>query len=497
MILIERYDSLIVVDLSQYDTRLLKNIPKDKAAFYTPLSFKRLKQKKYIYPRFFDYKKYFYEIDIYAMEIFQNFESKIKEVDYRSRKTTSSLSLDISNLKYLRDDQIEIIQKMSKTFPSAVKLNTGVGKTVIALSFIYGVYKPSLFIVDQKNLGDQFIDKVNTFIKKNIDRTLYVNDLRRFTTKKLIKYLEETEEVPSIYNLITVQKLLNIMKEVDIFKAINLFRKFEVVFYDEAHTTSSSFNYGLTSMIFDTDYMYGLTATPYFAMKDFIKELYFYGAFPNLISLEEDKKDKILSSAIESLKEVKIIFFTEENEIKKKFLKIIYKSKDPFLFYRTYYISKVVNNSKKFKQILFKVLDKYYKEGRKVLITAKSIETVEYLYSILSEKFENVSLYTALKKKGDNLTSLIQVSTFDIVKKGYDDKNVEVIINLFPVRTKTGIIQLIGRALRKSDKSKNPEYIEIIPMSITEEFPPFKSRDLLYRYLKEEYKDFKYKVYEV
>lgn len=501
MIKVELFDNLLTVDLTPYNTEKLKSIPEDYAAFNMPLSFKRKKEKKYIYPRFFNYRSYFQFLlenySIFVKDIFKNFEEKIVISDNRTNINYKPLELDISDLKFLKPFQIKVVEKMSNTYPSVIKLKTGSGKTIIALSFIYGLYKPALFITDQKNLSDQFIDKFNQFIKP-IDRSLFVNDLRNFSTKNLIKYLEKMDTLPSIFNIITVQKLLNVMKEVDIFYAANnLFNKFEVIIYDEAHTTSSSYKYGLTSMLFNTNIIYGLTATPYFSKKDYIKKLFFEGVFKdNIISIEEDEEETI-KNATEKLNTVKIIYFNEEDSIKNKYLFLISKSKDPFLFYRNFYISKVIQNSDKLINILFKVIDKYYNEERKILITVKTIKDVEYIYSILSRKYQNISIYTGSIKKGDVVNSKIQVSTIDIVKKGYDDKDIEIIINLYPIRTKSGIIQLIGRSLRKSNKPKNPEYIEIIPKSIVLEFPGFKSKDLLLKYLKEEYNFFNYKIYEV
>ena len=161
-----------------------------------------------------------------------------------NRKTNSRVRGDLFNDTHvdLRDYQIEALDAIMKRDFGTLEAATAAGKTVIALAVAIKRQVPFLVVVHTKELLNQWIDRINTFVGIPKDEIGIIGAGKKTVGEKATVGLVQT---------------LSKGNNVDLIKD-----KIGHVFCDECHLCpSKTFSDVIKSL--DCKYMLGLTATPY------------------------------------------------------------------------------------------------------------------------------------------------------------------------------------------------------------------------------------------
>ncbi|MDF1551252.1 MAG: DEAD/DEAH box helicase family protein, partial [Bacteroidales bacterium] len=168
-------------------------------------------------------------------------ENKIEYefLDERQKKSPVSFSCDI----HLRDYQMPAIEAATKKDIGVIVAPPGTGKTVIALKIIVEKQQPALIIVHRKQLADQWIERIQTFLG---------------IPKNEIGAIGQGKTKPG--KKITIAMIQSLRKELA--KPDSLFQNaFGTIIVDECHhVPAESFRNAIS--LLNTFYIYGLTATP-------------------------------------------------------------------------------------------------------------------------------------------------------------------------------------------------------------------------------------------
>lgn len=317
-----------------------------------------------------------------------------------------------------------------------IKAPTGSGKTVFALLLANRLGSPSVIVVDREVLIDQWVDKINEVFEQPevivLDR----------------KNVEDILDNEYDFAVTTVQFLNSLMKK-DFKKYFDIFDKsnFNMVIYDEAHTTSAAIAFGKSVALFGRfEYIFGVTATPY--ISNF--PLHFYTIGSVIIDAEKlgyknDLKDKL------SIDVVKDSFI---NKLK------IWNGMDRTLLLAQYQTQ--LESSEKFRDRFVNIINKKLSEGRRVLVVVSRLETIDYLAKV----FKNAKILTSKRKDTLDENENLIIATYGVVSKGFDYPSLDTLITSVLIYGKVSSVQLVGRILRKTKNKKEPQAIFVVDKSM-------------------------------
>ena len=121
----------------------------------------------------------------------------------------------------------------------------GSGKTVLGLAIIAEKKQPALIIVHRKQLADQWIDRIGSFLK--VPR----KDIGKVTGGKV--------QPGKLVTVAIIQSLTKVLKSAD---GLALCQQFGTIIVDECHHVPAETYRSVISKL-HSFYMYGLTATPF------------------------------------------------------------------------------------------------------------------------------------------------------------------------------------------------------------------------------------------
>jgi len=342
-------------------------------------------------------------------------ENKIEHDFIDERKKQKSIPY-IFNAQ-LRDHQQTVVESIAKKDLGVIVAPPGSGKTIVALKIISDKQQPSLIIVHRKQLVEQWIERVETFLG------IPKNEIGKIGQGK-----------SKFGNKITIATIQSLSKELGKADAENFLTVFGTIIVDECHHIPAE-TYRNTISKLQTFYLYGLTATPFRKYND--GKLIF-------IHLGEIIAE-IKTSEISTSKEAKII-------IKNTELDVPFNSKtDKFET-----LSKIlVHDSSRNKFILEDVKAEINK-GKKVVIITERKEHIDSLYQYLKQTYEAITLSgedSEINKnfkwkilKAGNYQALITTGQF--FGEGTDLQNANCLFLVYPFSFEGKLIQYIGRVQR-------------------------------------------------
>jgi superfamily II DNA or RNA helicase len=293
----------------------------------------------------------------------------------------------------------------------------GTGKTVIGLKIIAEKHQPALILVHRKQLADQWIERIQTFLG---------------IPKHLIGIIGQGKK--KVGKFITVAMIQSLSKELEKNESSELINSFGTIIVDECHHIPAE-TYKSTVSKLHAYYLYGLTATPFRKYND--GKLIF-------INLGEIISEVKPQEVIGNNKATIIIRNTE--------LDIPFNSKtDKFET-----LSKVLgHDTARNKLILNDVISEINAGKRAVIITERK-EHIETLYQYLKHNYEAITL------SGDDIESSrnnkwktlnegnyqVLITTGQYFGEGTDLKNAECLFLAYPFSFEGKLIQYIGRVQR-------------------------------------------------
>ena len=328
----------------------------------------------------------------------------------------------------LRDYQVTIVDKYVNYVGSIggglLEIDTGLGKTVIALNIISRLRKKVIIIVHKEFLMNQWIERINEFLPQ----------------AKVGKIQGKTIDIEDKDIVIAMLQSLS-MKDYE----ENVFSSFGFSIIDEVHHLGAEV-FCQAFLKFNTIYCLGLSAT--MNRKDGLSKVFkmFLG---DIIHVE--KRDTSCSLT------VKAIEYSNSDE---DFNEMVYNFKgDPL--YSTM-ISKLCNFNNRSEFILHVIKSEFDKNpDQQMILLAHNKSLLQYLYdSITHRNINTVGFYVGGMKEEklkESESKKIILATYSMASEGLD---IKTLTTLFLASPKTDIVQAIGRILRT--KHINPMVLDII-----------------------------------
>ena len=339
----------------------------------------------------------------------------------------------------IRENQVEVINSYLTPEPrdGIISLQTGGGKTVCALYIASKIQIPTIVLVHNTFLRDQWIDRIKAFLPKARIGTLQA-------------------DVVDIQNKdITVAMLQSVaLKEYP----SGTFERFGFVIVDECHhIASEAFSRAVPKLT--CKHMLGLSATP--ERKDRLMCVINWFLGPMLY--KSDAGDKVDEKV-----KVEVYEFVGDE----KYNEIIYNNSG--VMFTTLMINKVVEYEPRNTMVAGLIEDLADEEGRQLLVLTDRVGHTKTLFDLLPDHKKGMACILGrdvpAKTRAEWCASKkILIATYQMVKEGFDVATLNTLIMATP---RPDIEQIVGRILRVEKKSRklDPLIVDIVDESFRRQF---------------------------
>jgi len=339
--------------------------------------------------------------------------------------------LDINiecNIKPRNEIQEKAIDYMVSHNKGIINLNTGEGKTVVAIAAIAEIKKKTLILLHRTNLVGQWVTRIEEFTNMKFGEDIGI--------------LKNSKIHESFSNSIVIATVQSLMSALDKRKSeiINELRdaKFGVLISDELHVTTGAKKFSDCALFIPAKKVFGLSATPY--RHDGTSDILTYHLGP----IYKPEGDSGIMDA-----KVTVILFDFGFLPKSK--KYIYWGDS---FQRSRYLN-LLKKSESLSKVCMGLLDKF-KKDKSVFLIAERIKFIEILY----EKFNYDNKNTFIQKdKNDNLKNQFIFATPGKLRDGIDVPDKDTLILTSPIGN---IQQICGRILRVDENKETPIVIDLV-----------------------------------
>lgn len=352
----------------------------------------------------------------------------------------------------LRETQVDVVNSFLKPEPhdGLICLHTGGGKTVCGLYIASQLKLPTLVLVHNTFLRDQWIERIKTFLP-NARIGLFQGDLQQVQDRDIVVGMLQTIS----------------MKELppDIFKPIGF------VIVDECHhIASEAFSQAVPKLT--SKYMLGLSATP--ERKDRLMHVIHWFLGPLLY--KSDTSDKVDPGVF-----VEVYEFDKGDE---KFNEVIYNKQG--VMFTSLMVNKLVDFEPRNKMIVDLLTDVYEDHQRQILVLTDRVEHTKTLFELLPTFIKEESCI--LSRSVDSKTrsewcesKRILIATYQMCKEGFDVPTLNTLVIATP---RPDVDQIVGRILRveRTKRKVSPLIIDIVDPAFRRQF-----QERLSLYTKREY----------
>jgi len=341
----------------------------------------------------------------------------------------------------LRPVQEPVVNAFLKPTPhdGILSLHTGGGKTVCALYIASQLRVPTLVIVHNSFLRDQWVDRVKSFLPH----------------ARIGRIQGEFCEVEGFDIVIAMLQTLS-MKEIP----ISTFKTLGLVIVDECHHIASEvFVQALPKVT--SRYMLGLSATP--TRKDGL--MFVAHMFLGPLLYESNTTDSSDTS-------IQVEVYEYQND-DPKFNEIIYNTQG--VMFTTLMINKLteeVGRTHWLAEILQDILEE--SPERQVLVLTDRVQHTKDLLAALSEPIQAQSAILSQTVKSDKRaefcsTKRVLIATYAMCKEGFDVPTLNTLLMATP---RPDIDQIVGRILRveKSARTVHPLILDIVDPQFRRQF---------------------------
>lgn len=414
-----------VSDLSALKARLTVK-PKIPEVFVNP----RFVQK---YPVYQESQEYMYVPKHFGIQEFGPYKTSKRDVEqthYIHWQFTGSL----------RDTQNDVVNSYLKPEPrdGLICLHTGGGKTVCALYIASQLRVPTLVLVHNTFLRDQWIERIKSFLPY-ARIGLFQGETQQVEDRDIVVAMLQTVSLKDIHK--------------DSFKRIGF------VIVDECHhIASEAFSQAVPKLT--SKHMLGLSATP--ERKDGLMHVINWFLGPLLY--RSDTSDKVDPGVF-----VEVYEFDKGDE---KFNEIIYNNQG--VMFTTLMINKLVTYEPRNKMLVELLSDVYEDENRQILVLSDRVDHVQLLYDMLPEDIREDAC--VLSRKVDAKTRAewceskrILIATYQMCKEGFDVPTLNTLLIATP---RPDVDQIVGRILRveKTKRTTSPLILDIVDPAFRRQF---------------------------
>lgn len=352
----------------------------------------------------------------------------------------------------LRPIQKEVVSKFLEPLPhdGILSLQTGGGKTVCGLFIASQLKLPTLILVHNTFLRDQWIERIKDFIP----------NARIGTVQGEIVDIHEKDIIVCMLQSLSLKDY-----PPETFQSIGL------VIVDECHhIASEAFSKSIPKIT--SKYMLGLSATP--ERKD--KLMYIINWFLGPILYQSQNDDKIDEK-------VKVEYF-EFQPPDKEFNDIIYNNQG--VMFTSLMINKLVDYKPR-NEFIKNIIEDVIQDDRNILILTDRVEHTEKIFALLTPEIQEKSGILLSKLKSDERNAIINtkkilIATYSMCKEGFDVSTLNTLIMATP---RPDIEQIVGRILRveKNKRTIEPLIIDIVDPAFRRQFQTrlglYKSRNYI------------------
>lgn len=340
----------------------------------------------------------------------------------------------------LRPIQMPVVDSFLKPEPhdGIISLQTGGGKTVCALYIASQLKLPTLVLVHNTFLRDQWLERIGAFLPN----------------ARIGRVQGETVEIEDKDIIVAMLQSLS-MKEYPpgTFKPIGL------VIVDECHhIASEAFSQSIPKIT--SKYMLGLSATP--ERKD--KLMHVINWFLGPMLYKSDTADKVDEK-------VKVEYFEFEPP-NKEFNQVILN--DAGVMFTTLMINKVVEYEPRNRFLIEILKDVFQEKERQILVLSDRVEHTKVLFEMLPPEIQAESCILGRDVKAEQRalwcsTKRILIATYSMCKEGFD---VATLNTLLIATSRPDVDQIVGRILRveKQGRKIDPLILDVVDPAFRRQF---------------------------
>jgi superfamily II DNA or RNA helicase len=385
------------------------------------------------YPVFNESEKYIYVPKHYGIGEFGAITTSTRDVPQTDEKYWTFKGA-------IRPAQVPVVESFLKPTPrdGIISLQTGGGKTVCGLYIASQLKLPTMVLVHNTFLRDQWEDRIRAFLPH----------------ARIGRVQGELVEVDD--RDIVVAMLQSVaLKE----HAISTFCKIGFVIVDECHhIASEAFSQAIPKLT--SKYMLGLSATP--ERKD--KLMHVINWFLGPMLYKSDNTEKTDTG-------VQVEYF-EFNPDDPKFQEVIYNSSG--VMFTTMMINKLTEYEPRNKLLVDVLTDVYSEKERQILVLTDRVTHTEHILDSLPEPIKSDACVlsrktTAVQRAEWCASKRIIIGTYAMCKEGFDVSTLNTLLIATP---RPDVDQIVGRILRteKSVRKVDPLILDIVDSTFRRQF---------------------------
>lgn len=350
----------------------------------------------------------------------------------------------------LKPFQQDAVRAMQAKFFGTLNAPTGSGKTVMAIDLIAKRRQPALIIVHTKALAFQWKDRLETFLGLDGDDIGFIGDGKKTMDKPVTVAL--------------VQSLYKCADEA------SQYTGFLIV--DESHRCPSrTFTEAVTH--FDSQYMLGLSATPF--RRDKLTQLIFW--YLGDMHYDVKKRDLIATGDVLAVEVVK-----RPTQFK--------PYHDPFQDYSKM-LAELCADDQRNQLIVQDIANEARRSPGVCLVLSDRKKHCENLQSLLKYKHHiDAALLTGdlnNRQRQEVVERLeagevkVLVATGQLIGEGFDCKNLATLFLATPIRFSGRLVQYLGRILRPAQGKAKARVFDYIDVHVESLVAAARARERVYR----------------
>ena len=366
----------------------------------------------------------------YGIETFGPLKTSTREVSQTDSKFWEFVGT-------IRDNQKEVVNSylLPEPHDGVISLQTGGGKTVCALYIASQLKLPTIVLVHNTFLRDQWVERIKAFLPKA--RIGFVQG-----------------DIFDIENADIIVAMLQTVSQRDY-----TYKRIGLVIVDECHhIATESFSHTMTKLT--SKYMLGLSAT--LERKDKLMHVIHWFLGPLLYkSNTADKVDENVN--------VEVFEYDPKDE---KYNEVIYNNSG--VMFTSLMINKVAEYEPRNKFLIELITDIYEEHERQLLVLSDRVDHTKALFELLPTDIQERACILGRNVKAETRaewcsTKRILLATYAMVKEGFDLSTLNTLIMSTP---RPDIEQIVGRILRidKAIRKIDPLIIDVVDPAFRRQF---------------------------
>jgi superfamily II DNA or RNA helicase len=385
------------------------------------------------YPVFYETEEHIYLPKHYGIDKYGLFKSTTRNIN----KT------NVSYWKFsgtIRDSQKPVIESYLTPEPrdGIISLQTGGGKTVCALYIASVLQMPTIVLVHNTFLRDQWTDRIRAFLP----------------SARIGSIQGDTVDVQNRDIVVAMLQSVS-MKEYP----KSVFEGFGFLIVDECHhIASEAFSQAIPKLT--CKHMLGLSATP--DRKD--RLMHVINWFLGPLLYKSDTSDKVDEKV-----KVEVYEFEPEDS---SYNDVIYNHAG--VMFTSLMVNKVVEYNPRNKLIIDVLTDLYHEKEREILVLTDRVDHTKVLFDMLPTEIQETACILGRNVKSAQRaewceSKRILIATYSMCKEGFDVAKLNTLVIATP---RPDVDQIVGRILRteKTTRTIHPLIIDIVDPAFRRQF---------------------------